>query len=35
MVCGGYAAMMALYVAAAEFAISDTWSHWAKAVFST
>lgn len=31
----GYAAMMALYVGAAEFAVSDTRSHLARAIFST
>jgi hypothetical protein len=31
----GYAAMLAFYGAAAEFAVSDTWSQLAKAIFNT
>jgi len=31
----GYAAMIAVYVAASAFAVSDTWSLLAKAIFST
>jgi len=31
----GYAAMIVLYVAASEFAVSDAWSWLAKAIFNT
>lgn len=31
----GYAAMIVLYVAACEFAVSDAWSYLAKAIFNT
>ena len=31
---GGYAAMVFVYVAASMFAVSDTWSHLAKAIFN-